>query len=122
MLNNNDGLLRGKEYKQQQQEQQRQSLANNPAGSICCSNCCYRYPSVLWDILFLFLSTLNLQFAVISKKASGSQGKESVEHRGSSLANAKEFSLQNQKKEKILLSKSARYDTQLLKLDKKYFL
>jgi hypothetical protein len=35
---------------------------------------------------------------MVNKKAMGSQGKEAVECRGSSLANAKEFSLQDQKK------------------------
>jgi hypothetical protein len=49
------------------------------------------YPSVLWSILFLFLSTANLQFAVVNKKAQTVQGKKPVECRGSSLANAKEF-------------------------------
>jgi hypothetical protein len=75
------------------------ALANNPADSICCSNCCYVYLSVLWSILFLFLSTANLQFAMVNKKARGSQGKEVVECRGSSLANAKVFSTRSEEKE-----------------------
>jgi hypothetical protein len=74
-----------------QQQQQQQTLANNSAGSICCSNCCYVYPSVLWSILFLFISTANLQFAMVTKKAKAAQGKKALEYRGSPLANAKEF-------------------------------
>jgi hypothetical protein len=35
---------------------------------------------------------------MVNKKTMGSQGKEAVECRGSPLANAKEFSLQDQKK------------------------
>jgi hypothetical protein len=35
---------------------------------------------------------------MVNKKAMGSQGKEAVECRGSPLANAKEFSLQDQMK------------------------
>jgi hypothetical protein len=49
------------------------------------------YPSVLWSILFLFISTANLQFAVVTKKAKAAQGKKALECRGSPLANAKEF-------------------------------
>src|SRR5687767_16006972 len=64
-----------------QQQQQQQTLANNSAGSICCSNCCYVYPSVLWSILFLFVSTANLQFAVVTKKAMAAQGKKALECR-----------------------------------------
>jgi hypothetical protein len=89
MLNNNIvGPLWKGEFQQQQQQQ---TLANNSAGSICCSNCCYVYPSVLWNILFLFISTANLQFAVVNKKAMAAQGKKALESRGSPLANAKEF-------------------------------
>ncbi|MDQ4014991.1 MAG: hypothetical protein M3136_04415 [Thermoproteota archaeon] len=76
---------------QQHHQQQQQTLANNSAGSICCSNCCYVYPSVLWSILFLFISTANLQFAVVTRKAKAAQGKKALECRGSPLANAKEF-------------------------------
>jgi hypothetical protein len=45
---------------------------------------------------------------VVNKKTMGPQGKEAVECRGSPLANAKEFSLQDQKK-KILFPKSEQY-------------
>jgi hypothetical protein len=93
ILNNNifGPLWKGGFQQHQQQQQQQQTLANNSAGSICCSNCCYVYPSVLWSILFLFISTANLQFAVVTKKAKAAQGKKALECRGSPLANAKEF-------------------------------
>jgi hypothetical protein len=67
ILNNNiDGPLWKGEFQQQQQQQ---TLANNPTDSICYSNCCYVHSSVLWSILFLFISTANIQFAVVNKKA-----------------------------------------------------
>jgi hypothetical protein len=110
MLNNNIvGPLWKGEFQQQQQQQQ--TLANSSAGSICCSNCCYVYPSVLWNILFLFISTANLQFAVVNKKAMAAQGKKALESRGSPLANAKEFFVKSE----------AERDIQLPQLDKKCF-
>jgi hypothetical protein len=109
MLNNNIvGPLWKGEFQQQQQQQ---TLANNSAGSICCSNCCYVYPSVLWNILFLFISTANLQFAVVNKKAMAAQGKKALESRGSPLANAKDFFVKSE----------AERDTRLPQLDKKCF-
>jgi hypothetical protein len=92
----------------------------NPACSVCGSNCCYVYLSILWNILFLFPSTSDLQFAVANKKAEVAQEKNTVECGGSSLAVQREFFY---KIIKIRLSLPIRErNIQLSQLNKKCFL
>src|SRR5919197_1037720 len=64
------------------------TLANHPAGSICCGNCCYDYTMVLWNILFLFHCATNFQLTMVDKDAMAAQHKKTVECGGSTLANA----------------------------------